>query len=61
LSGVDKTSITIEAGEKEGTQKVTFKSTSGDIKKDDAVKSLGDEAKKYVVKEFAKQEEKKAA
>lgn len=38
---------------------MTFKSTSATIKKEDAVKSLGKEAEKYVVVTFAPQEEKK--
>ena len=59
LPGVDKTTITIEAGDKAGTQKVTFQSTSDKLKKEDAVKSLGEEAKRYVVVTFGTREEKK--
>jgi hypothetical protein len=59
LEGVDKTTITIEAGEKQGTQKVTFKSASEKLKKEDAVKSLGAEAARYVVVTFGPKEAKK--
>jgi hypothetical protein len=41
--------VEIAAGDKPGTQKVTVTSTAGSIKKEDAIKSLGDEAAKYVV------------
>jgi hypothetical protein len=37
---------------------VSFKSTSAAIKKDDAVKSLGEEAKKYVVVTFEPEKKK---
>ena len=52
LEGIDAKSITIEAGEKQGTRKVTFKSASAKLKKEDAVKSLGEQATKYVVVTF---------
>ena len=59
LAGVDKTTITIEAGEKEGTQKVSFRSTSEKLKKEDAVKSLGAEATRYKVVTFGTMEARK--
>jgi len=37
---------------------VSFKSTSEKLKKDDAVKSLGDNAKKYVVVTFEPEKKK---
>ena len=41
----------IEKGDKAGTQKVTFKGKPG-ITKDQAVKSLGSKASRFVVKEL---------
>jgi hypothetical protein len=58
LEGVDSKTITIEAGKKEGTQAVSFKSTSAKLKKEDAVKSLGKEATKYVVVTFEPEKKK---
>lgn len=49
----------IAAGDKPGTQKVTVMSTSTALTKEAAVKSLGDKAKRYVVKTFKKKGEKK--
>jgi len=37
---------------------VTFKATSAKLKKEDAVKSLGDDAKKYVVVTFEPEKKK---
>jgi hypothetical protein len=48
LPGV--TDVKIEAGDKPSTQKVTVTSDKTGITKDEAVKSLGDKAKKFVVK-----------
>jgi copper chaperone CopZ len=47
LEGVSKVEIAV--GDQPGTQKVTVTSTSGSITKDQAVKSLGEEASRYVV------------
>ena len=49
----------IAAGDKAGTQKVTVMSTSAGLTKEAAIKSLGDKAKRYVVKTFAKKGDKK--
>lgn len=51
----------IEAGEKPGTQKVLVMSSSEKLTKKQAVTSLGDKAKRYVVKTFAKKGEKEKA
>lgn len=48
LPGV--TAVKIEAGDTPKTQKVTVTSDKSGITKDDAVKSLGSKAKKFVVK-----------
>ena len=55
---VDK-DIKIEAGDKPGTQKVTFKSTSDKISKEDAIEKLGSKSSRYVVKDLKKAEAKK--
>ena len=48
-------SIKIENGEKKGTQKVTVVTDgSAEISKKDAVASLGDKAKRYVVVTWTK-------
>ncbi len=57
LNGVTKDSITIEAGTDKGTHKVTFKSSTDALKKDEAVKSLGDSAKNYVIVTFEPKKE----
>jgi hypothetical protein len=54
-----ETDIKIEAGDKPGTQKVTFKSTSDKISKQDAIKKLGSKASRYVVKDLKKADAKK--
>jgi hypothetical protein len=41
--------VEIAAGDQPGTQMVTVTSTSGNITKEQAVKSLGEQASKYVV------------
>ena len=46
--------IKIEKGKKPGTQTVVFNSKKSDLTKDDAVKSLGKKASRYVVKDFKK-------
>ncbi len=51
--------ILIEAGEKSGTQKVIFKSTSAKISKDAAIASLGSKKDTYVVKDLIIAGEKK--
>jgi hypothetical protein len=58
LEGVDSKTITFGDGAKAGTQKVTFHSSSAKLKKEDAVKSLGAEATKYVVVTFEPQKKK---
>jgi hypothetical protein len=42
------------AGDTADTQKVTFKSSSDKHSKDDLVKSLAENAKKYIVKDVKK-------
>ena len=54
LAGVK--SVSIEKGEKAGTQNVVVTSTSGDLTKEQAIASLGAKAKRYVVHTFEKAE-----
>lgn len=54
-----ETDIKIEAGDKPGTQKVTFKSTSTEITKEKAIEKLGSKSSRYVVKELKKADDKK--
>lgn len=58
LPGVDAKTIAIVDGEKPGSKTVTFTSSSAGLKKDDAVKSLGDAAKTYVVVTFETEKKK---
>ena len=45
--------VKIEAGKKPATQKVTLVADKGGITKDEAVKSLGTKASRFVVKKWA--------
>jgi hypothetical protein len=51
--------ILITAGEKPGTQKVTFKATK-EITKEKAIEAMGDKKDTYVVQSLKKAEEEKA-
>lgn len=55
LAGVS--SVEIEPGEDPGTQKVTVKSTSAELTKEQAIASLGDKAARYVVQTWKKADE----
>jgi hypothetical protein len=49
-------SVEIEAGDEAGTQKVTVVTNKDGITKEDAIKSLGDKASRYVVHTWEKSE-----
>jgi hypothetical protein len=51
--------VKIEAGDKAGTQKVTVTGEKTGITKEDAVKSLGSKAKRFVVKTWTAPSEEK--
>jgi len=50
LEGVSN--VEVLKGEKAGTQKVIVTSSSSELTKEQAIKSLGDNAKKYVVEKW---------
>ena len=52
LPGVQN--VSFAKGEKEGTQSVTFNSSSPSLTKDDAIKALGEDAKSYEVLSLAR-------
>lgn len=52
LPGVQN--VNFARGEKEGTQSVTFNSSSPSLTKEDAIKALGEDAKSYEVLSLAR-------
>ncbi len=56
MDGVLADDIKIAAGDKPGTQKVTFKSSNSEITKEMAIKAIGDKKDQFVVKNVKKGE-----
>lgn len=52
LEGVDKSSFTMDPGAVAGTTVVSFASTSAKLTREQAVRSLGEHAARYVITEF---------